>query len=48
MCYFFMGVADLVMEECRTAMLYVNMTLARLLVYALLIKVSKIKRLLEA
>ena len=31
---FMMGVTDLVREECRTAMLYNDMTLARLMVYA--------------
>lgn len=31
--HFVIGVADLVMEECRTAMLHEDMTLARLMVY---------------
>ena len=31
---FVTGVADLVVEECRTAMLHDDMTLARLMVYA--------------
>ena len=34
MSHFVMGVADLVMEKCRTAMLHNDMTLARLMVYA--------------
>ena len=34
MSHFVMGVADLVMEECRTSMLHDDITLSRLLVYA--------------
>ena len=34
MSHFVMGVADLVMEKCCTAMLHNDMTLARLMVYA--------------
>ena len=34
MSHFVTGVADLVREECRTAMLHDDMTLSRLMVYA--------------
>ena len=34
MCHFVTGVADLVREECRTAMLHDDMTLHRLMKYA--------------
>ena len=40
---FMMGVANLVREECRTVMLYDDMTLSRLIVYDQSIEVSKLK-----
>ena len=42
---FVMGVADLVVEECRTAMLHDGMTLGRLMVYAESIEESKLRRM---
>ena len=42
---FVTGVANLVVEECRTAMLHDDMTLARLMVYAQSNKESKIRRM---
>ena len=44
MSHFVTGVADLVREECRTAMLHDDMTLARLMVYAQSIEESKLRR----
>ena len=41
MSHFVIALADLVMEECRTATLRDDMTLARLIVYALSIEESK-------
>ena len=40
---FMMGVTNLVKEECRTVILHDDMTLARLIVYAQSIEVSKLK-----
>ena len=40
-----MGVANIVREECRTAMLHDDMTLARLMVYAQSIEESKLRRM---
>ena len=45
MSHFVMGVADLVVEECRTAMLHYDMTLDRLMVYAQSIEESKLRRM---
>ena len=42
---FLTGVADLVREECRTEMRHDDMTLSRLMVYAQLIKESKLGRI---
>ena len=42
---FVTGVAELVVEECRTTMLHDDMTLARLIVYAQLIQDSKLRRI---
>ena len=42
---FVIGVADLVMEECRTAMLHDDVTLSRLMVYAPMIEESKLRRI---
>ena len=42
--HFVTGVADLVREECRTAMLHDDMTVGRLMVYARAIEESKLKR----
>ena len=42
---FVMGVADLAMEECHTAVLHDDTTLARLMVYAQSIEESKLKRM---
>ena len=39
------GVANLVREECRTTMLYDDMTLARLMVYEQSIEESKVSRM---
>ena len=43
--HFVTGVADLVREECRTAMLHDDMTVARLMVYAQSIEEYKLKRI---
>ena len=40
-----MGVANIVREECRTAMLHDDMTLARLMVYAQSIEYSKLRKM---
>ena len=45
MSHFVTGVADLLVEECRTAMLHDDMTLARLRVYAQSIEESKLRRM---
>ena len=43
--HFVMGVADLVREECCTAMLHDDLTLATLMVYAQSIEESKFRRM---
>ena len=45
MSHFVMCVADLVREECHTAMLHDDMTIARLMVYDQSIKESKLRRM---
>ena len=45
MSHFVTGVADLLVEECRTAMLHDNMTLATLMVYAQSIEECKLTRM---
>ena len=42
---FVTGVAELVVEECRTTMLHDDITLARLMVYAQSIEMSKLRRM---
>ena len=42
---FMTGVSKLVREECRTAMLHDDMTLARLMVYAKSIEESKLRKM---
>ncbi|TMW82463.1 hypothetical protein EJD97_005871 [Solanum chilense] len=43
--HFVTGVADLVVEKCRTSMLHDDMTLGRLMVYAQSIEESKLRRM---
>ena len=45
MSHFVTGVADLAMEECHTAVLHDDTTLARLMVYAQSIEESKLRRM---
>ena len=45
MSHFVTGVADLLVEECRTAMLHDNMTLDTLMVYAQSIEECKLTRM---
>ena len=45
MSYFVMGVADLMREECPTAMPYDDITLARIMVYAHSIQESRLRKM---
>ena len=45
MSHFVKGVADLVMEKCRTAIIHDDMTLCRLMLYAQSIEESKLRKM---